>query len=260
MKEIRLKEIELHSGEVLKEALCAIFHTIAFLRSFDSNVEERTEEHIDIKHAVDPAIASALDREISELLGSLQGSLVILGPQLGKTSVVLELSSRSATKSWFLPSSAHAFERWILPLIVNQQQPMSIIEESRGDTKRRTVSPHTATAATTSSASYPKYEHGSDMGVGTLERLRVYTQERLSVLQTVASIIEIANESQDHLPPTPGASAFSSANSASPSALSTAAASNNLQLLVKLTCSTTGGSLTTSLSKLLHLPPGVGEC
>jgi len=248
-REIRLKEIELHSGMVLKEALSAIFHTITFLRSFDSNVEQRVEDSIDIKHAVNPSTASALDRKIRELLGTIENSLTTIGPFLGKTTVVLELSTRSLKKAWFIPSSTHTFEKWILPIVVNQLQPISIKEEIYNQRH---------------SASRPAAPVPSEMGVGTLERLRVFTQERQAVLQALASVIEVVNFSQEHLP-----SALCSSNNSSfsdplssRSALATPDANCNplqLELVVKLSCNTAkDDSLATSLSKLLHLAPGIG--
>jgi len=259
MKEIRLKELELHSGLMLKEALGAILHTIVFIRSFNHTVEARTEEHIDIKHAVDPAMACSLDSEISTLIASLDASLIPLGPHLGKTSVVLELSSRSVKKSWFLPSSTHSFERWVLPLIVNQQQPISAREEGLSHHSNRNMGSNLA-ATPAAVASGQGQGQAVEMGVGTLERLRVFTQERLSVLQCIASVIEIASEAQEHLPVgNASASSPPSFSSSSNAGSSSAGTNSGLQLLVKLTSTTAGTSLSMSLSKLLHLPPGMGE-
>jgi hypothetical protein len=262
MKEIRLKELELHSGLMLKEALGAILHTIVFIRSFNHTVEARTEEHIDIKHAIDPAMASSLDREISTLIASLDASLIPLGPHLGKTSVVLELSSRSVKKSWFLPNSSHSFERWVLPLIVNQQQPISAREEGLSNHSNRHMGSNLAAtpAATAVAAVASGQGQAFEMGVGTLERLRVFTQERLSVLQCIASVIEIASEAREHLPVgNASASSPSSFSSSSNAGSSSAGTNSGLQLLVKLTSTNAGTSLSMSLSKLLHLPPGMGE-
>lgn len=242
MKEVQLTEIELHEDTVSR-ALSTIFNTIVFLRSYNSDVEDRLECLLDITHAVDPSLSHVLDKQIDVLMKDcFDKSLVQIGPYLGKTTVILELRTYS-TKSWFLPSTENTVERWLLPIIVNKQPPNSVAEGHFKALPK--IAPQNFIFADGRDQLEVNSKLGTsqeqlfkmrDLEVSEIAHARLFMQERSLVLQCLSSILELVNDSQEHM----------------------AAASSTLQF--SISCGRTRESLGSSFSKLLRLPPGVSEC
>lgn len=176
IKEITLDEIELQSS-FIEEGISALLHTILFVRAPN---QVKPEDYICQRLA--PLTfarcgSSDVDKAVKDALELLDKTRTPVGPNLSKSIVLLTFFEKREIKGFFgLLSNQEkvCFERWKIPVVVNEHPIPS------------------------------KSNHREHMDYDSInfERQHIFDHARNQVQARILTILETANGSVDHVPPT----------------------------------------------------------
>jgi len=180
LNEIALEETELHDSGVLDEGVAALVHTILFLRA--PNLVKPQDHVCEWLAPLRYATCGPADvtDAVTAATATLRRSLTPCGPHLAKGAVSVAFFERREVKGFFgLTSNQERvyFERWRLPFVVDQRLLPS---------------------ASSSSSSSSRV----DAAVAAAERQQLCDAARDAVQRRLVAILEAANRSSDHVPPT----------------------------------------------------------
>lgn len=173
----RLDELEVPQG-AMKEALRAVLHTILFSRALGPviPVEQRSAVLGDVCYLKSGDVSRGrpsveVEKTVEESIEHFCHSLRPVGPELARGKLVLSFYERRSRKTFFASFSNAKekvyWEQWDIPVLVNLTPQATGVD---------------AAAAT--------------------ERERTLQQVRDNVREALFKVIELVNESSDHIPPT----------------------------------------------------------